>query len=147
VLSVDPRFYEEPLDPELAALVPGDLEVIRTRALPVRPLRLIGDLGLRALVWQYRALGRLMRERRIDLVHIPIPPNFSALLGPLARRRFGVPFSVDYIDPWVHPWPGSEVRLSKAWCAFHLGRVLEPVVLRRVRLITGVAASYYEGAL
>src|SRR5262245_64357667 len=51
VLSVEPRFYEEPLDPELTALVPDDVEVLRTAALPVHPLRLVGDLGLRALAW------------------------------------------------------------------------------------------------
>jgi glycosyltransferase involved in cell wall biosynthesis len=147
VLSVDPRFYEEALDPELAQLIPEGVEVIRTRALPTRPIRLVGDLGLRSLWWQYRALARLIKQKRVDLVYIPIPPNFSALLGPLICRRFGVPFAVDYIDPWVHPWPGSEVPLSKAWCAFQLGRLLEPAVLRRVRLITGVAAGYYEGAL
>jgi len=147
VLSVAPRFYEEALDPELAELVPARLEVVRTRALPTRPIRLVGDLGLRALWWQYRALARLIKQRRVDLVYIPIPPNFSALLGPLVHRRYGVPFAVDYIDPWVHPWPGCEVPLSKAWCAFWLGRLLEPPVLRRARLVTGVAAGYYEGAL
>jgi glycosyltransferase involved in cell wall biosynthesis len=147
VLSVDPRYYAEALDPELEKLVPPQLEVVRTRALPIRPLRLVGDLGIRSFWWHYRELGRLIRRREVDLVYIPIPPNFSAVLGPLVQLRYGVPFAVDYIDPWVHPWPGCEVPLSKAWCAFQLGKMLEPLVLGRVRLVTGVAAGYYEGAL
>lgn len=147
VLSVDPRYYEEPLDPELTQLVPASVEVLRTRALPVAPVRLVGDIGLRSLWWHYRALRALVRRDRIDLLYIPIPPNFSALLGPLLHRRDGIPYAIDYIDPWVHSWPGSEVPFSKAWLSFHLGRLCEPVVLRHVRLITGVAPGYYEGAL
>jgi glycosyltransferase involved in cell wall biosynthesis len=147
VLSVDPRYYAEALDLELEKLVPPQLEVIRTRALPIRPLRLVGDLGIRAFWWHYRELGRLIRRREVDLVYIPIPPNFSAVLGPLVQLRYGVPFAVDYIDPWVHPWPGCEVPLSKAWWAFRLGKMLEPFVLHRVCLVSSVAAGYYEGAL
>jgi hypothetical protein len=125
VLSVDPRYYEEPLDPELEQLVPGHLEIVRTRALPTRPIRVIGDLGIRSLWWHYRELGRLIKQQGVDLVYIPIPPNFSAVLGPLVRRRYGVPFAIDYIDPWVHPWPGCEIPLSRAWWAFRLGQLLE----------------------
>jgi hypothetical protein len=147
VLSVAPQYYEEPLDLELEQLVPPWLKVVRTRALPTRPIRLVGDIGVRALWWHYRELGRLIRNEHIDLVYIPIPSNYSAILGPIIYRRYGVPYAIDYIDPWVHPWAGCEVRLSKAWWAFQLGRMLEPMVLRHVRLITAVAPGYYEGAL
>ena len=147
VLSVDPRYYEESLDPELVHLVPPSVEVIRTRALPVTPLRIVGDIGIRSLWWHYRVLGNFARHERFDLLYIPIPPNFSALLGPLIYRRHGIPYAIDYIDPWVHSWPGVEVPLSKAWLSFHLGRLCEPLVLRHVCLITAVAPGYYQGAL
>jgi hypothetical protein len=147
VLSVDPRYYEEVLDSEVENLVPPQVEVIRTRALSTRPIRVVGDLGIRAFWWHYRELGRMIKRGEVDLVYIPIPPNFSAMLGPLVQLRYGVPFALDYIDPWVHPWPGCEVWLSKAWWAFRLGKMLEPLVLRRVCLVTGVAPGYYEGAL
>jgi hypothetical protein len=147
VLAVDPRHYEEPLDPELAALVPRWVEVVRTPALPTRPVRVIGDVGLRSLAWHYRALSRMARQARIDLLCVTIPPNFSAVLGPLLHRRRGVPYVVDYQDPWVHAWPGSEIRWSRAWLSFQLGRRLEPIVLRHARLLTGVAPGYYAGAL
>lgn len=147
VLSVDPRYYEEALDPELEKLLPADLDVVRTRAFRTRPIRWVGDLSIRSLWWHYREIGRLIRQRGVDLVYIPIPPNFSALLGPLIRLRHRVPFAVDYIDPWVHPWPGCEIPLSKAWWAFRLGQLLEPLVLRHACLVTGVAPGYYEGAL
>lgn len=147
ILSVKPRFYEEALDYELEKLLPADLEVIRTNAIPTRPLRLIGDIGIRSFWWHYRELCRLVREERIDLIYIPIPPNYSALLGPVIYKRFGIPYAIDYIDPWVHPWPGCEKAFSKAWASYHAGRLLEPIALKHVRLITAVAPGYYKGAL
>jgi hypothetical protein len=147
ILSVRPCYYEERLDPELAALVPDWLRVYRTPALRTRPLRLFGDIGLRSLWWHYRALRHLTSTRRVDLVYIPIPPNYSALLGPLIKRQMGVPYAIDFIDPWVHTWPGCEVRFSKAWTSYQLSKVLEPIALRWSALVTGVAPAYYEGAL
>jgi hypothetical protein len=147
VLTVDPRYYEEPLDPELEALIPRGLVVVRTRALPTRPVRLIGDVGVRAFWWHYRRLAELAKRRLMDLLFIPIPPNYSATLGPLIERRYGVPFAIDYIDPWVQPWPASERPFTKAWFAFNLGRILEPWVLKKACLVTAVAPGYYEGAL
>jgi len=146
VLAVDPRFYEEPLDWDLMRLLPADLPVSRTRALPLRPVRVVGDLGVRALLWQYCALSKLAARREIDLLFIPIPPNFSALLGPLLNWRHKVPYAIDYIDPWVHPWPEAEKRFSKAWFAYKLGQLFEPIVLRHASLVTGVAPGYYQGA-
>jgi len=147
VLTTHHDYYEERLDWDLAALVPESLEVVRTRALPVKPVRLIGDIGIRALPWHLAALKRLVGERGVDFVHITIPSNYSALLGPLLGRSRTVPFGIDYIDPWVHVWPGSEVVGSKAWISRQLARMLEPIVVRDAALITGVAPAYYEGML
>lgn len=147
VLSVRPSYYEEKLDYELEALLPSDLEVIRTKALPTRPLRLIGDISIRAFWWHYRALCRLVKQEKIDLIYILIPPNYSAMLGPLIYHRFGIPYAIDFIDPWVHPWPASEALFSKAWLSYQLNRILEPIALRHVRFITAVAPGYYEGVI
>jgi len=147
VLSVKPRFYEEGLDHELEKLLPSDLEIIRTKAMPVKPLRLIGDIGIRAFLWHYRQLCRLAKEEKPDMVYIPIPPNYSALLGRLIYKKFGIPYAIDYIDPWVHPWPGCEKLFSKAWLSYNFGRFLEPIALKHASLITAVAPAYYEGIL
>ncbi len=147
VLSVDPKYYEEQLDPELACLIPSDLRIVRTPALPTRPLRLIGDIGIRSFAWQYRALSELIKREKVDFIYIPIPPNYSAMLGPLIYRNFGIPYGIDYIDPWVHTFPGCEKPLTKAWLAYRLNQLLEPRALKNVSLITGVAPGYYADVL
>ncbi|MCX8090910.1 MAG: hypothetical protein N3I86_08260 [Verrucomicrobiae bacterium] len=140
-------YYEERLEPELAELLPPNLRIVRTKAFRTRPVRWVGDVGIRAFPWHYRALVRLAQAREIDFLHITIPSNFSAPLGRLVWRRTGLPYGIDYIDPWVKPFPGSDRPFTKAWAAARLGEWLEPWAVAKASLITGINRAYYQGML
>jgi hypothetical protein len=155
VVTVDARDYEGTLDPELAALVPNELEVIRCRALPSWATRRlgVGDLGLRALPGLYRTCARLLGERLFDALFITIFPSYPALLGPILKQRFGVPFVLDYQDPWVSEWgrtvgggPGGTPDL-KARITRRVAELAEPVALRAADAITAVSQATYEAVL
>jgi glycosyltransferase involved in cell wall biosynthesis len=155
VLTVDPRDYEGALDPALAESLPPDLRVIRARAWPVRVTRLagLGDLGLRAFEGLWRDASQLLARETFDVVFITIYPAYTALLGPLLKRRFGVPFVLDYQDPWVGEWgravgPGAGGRpdLRSRISRFVAAR-LEPLALRAADAITAVSRATYEPAL
>lgn len=139
--------YEEQIETELMELVPPDLKVIRTKAFGTRPIRLVGDLGVRAFRAHYGALLGLAHNHAVDFVHITIPSNFSALLGRLVRRKTGVPYGIDYIDPWVHEFPGSRKLFTKAWASARLADWLEPWAVRDASLITGINRRYFQGVL
>jgi hypothetical protein len=147
ILTTDPRYYETGVDEENQKLFPADLEVIRTRAIPAALTRKFhfGDLGLRSLWHHWRAINRICRERHIDLIFIPIPPNPSIVLGRLAHARFNIPYVIDYIDPYItdYYWklPRSE-RPPKHALAYYTARVLEPFALKRVAAVVGVDTSY-----
>lgn len=147
VLTMRREDYEERIDPELEQMVPLELEVIRTRALPIRPVRLVGDYGLRTLPFHLAAIRRLVRQRQVDLLYITMAPFYSSLLGPLSRRLFGLPYALDYQDPWVYPITTEERRSWKARVSHFLARVLEPLAVSTASGITGVAESYYAGVL
>jgi glycosyltransferase involved in cell wall biosynthesis len=152
VVSVDPRDYEGRIDPELLALVPPDLEVVRCRALPARATRRlgVGDLGLRALPGLMRACTKLLAARRYDALFITIYPTYPALLGPLLKRAFRVPFVLDYQDPWVGAWgrtvgggprgaPDRKSRLSRA-----LAARLEPIAVGAADAVTAVSRATFD---
>jgi hypothetical protein len=154
VLTVAEQDYEGRLDPELGALVPPALEVVRTRAVPANVTRRfgIGDLGLRALPGLRRAAWSLHRARPFDALFITIYPTYPAVLGPMFKRRFDIPFILDYQDPWVGAW-GSEVgggnggavdAKSRATRAF--AERLEPRVLQAADAVTAVSARTYQDA-
>jgi hypothetical protein len=147
VLAIRPEYYETRLDPELMNLIAPQAEVIRTRALPTRPIRLVGDLGIRSLPFQLAAIRELLRTQPIDLVYIPIPPNYTSLLGPMVNRIWGIPYAIDYIDPWIYPMTPDEKKSGKARLGHALARRLEPLALSRVAGITGVAERYYAGVV
>jgi len=55
IVTTHYRHYEEALDWDLHGLVQADLEVIRTAAFLTKPLRTVGDIGVRGLLFHYRA--------------------------------------------------------------------------------------------
>ncbi|HTE79987.1 MAG TPA: hypothetical protein VK634_04765 [Reyranella sp.] len=147
VVTGDPAHYEERPDPDLERLVAPGLEVVHAATLPTRPVRLVGDVGVRAFWGCYRAVARLVRQQRIDFVLVTIPSNFLAPLGRLIHWRYGVPFGIDYQDPWVNAWPGVERKGSRAWWSYTLATWLEPWSVRDAALITGMAPGYVAGML
>lgn len=144
IVTVHEKYYEGRLEPELDRILPEGLRVRKASAWPVRPFRLVGDVGVRGFGGMFREIARLHCERPIDFLVVTIPSSFAAPLGYLANRRFGIPYGIDYQDPWVHEWPGCRVWFSKAWVSYQLSRFLEPIALSRASMVTGISVAYYE---
>lgn len=155
VVSVDPRDYDGRLDPELVRLVPDNLRVIRCRAWSVRWTRWlgVGDVGARALWGLWGTCRRLLEAEQYDALFITMYPTYPALLGPLLKKRFGIPFILDYQDPWVGAWgetvgggpngaPDFKSRLTRA-----LATRLEPRVVRAADALTAVSRQTLEDIL
>jgi hypothetical protein len=155
VLTVDAGAYEGRLDPDLARLVPSTLRVLRTGAWPASLTRRIGlgDLGLRALAGLRHAAKELLSRERYDALFITLYPTYPAVLGPRLKQRFGVPFVLDYQDPWVGAWgravgggangtPDLKSRMTRA-----IAERLEPRVVRQADALTAVSARTYEDVL
>src|SRR5882724_11401070 len=110
ILTIKEKYYEEPLDLNLLRLLPEDLHIEKVRAFPVTRPRLVGDLSLRAFFQLYRKAKEIIKKESIDFLYIPIPPFYSALLGRWLHASTGIRYGIDYIDPWVHNFPGSDRR-------------------------------------
>jgi hypothetical protein len=147
ILTVDERYYEEEPDPNLSRLLPAGLVIEKAGAFPVGRPRLIGDIGLRAFFQLYRKAKQLIRRDSIDFLYIPIPSFYVALLGRWLHASTGVRYGIDYIDPWVHRFPGSDRVFSRHWFSMKLSGMLEPIAVKKASLITGVAEGYYKGVL
>ncbi len=142
ILMVDEKYYEEALDENLVKLLPDGLKIEKAGAFNVSKPRLIGDIGMRAFFQLYRKAKEIIKRDSVDFLYIPIPSFYVALLGRWLHASTGVKYGIDYIDPWVHTFPGSgwRYRLSEAVAKF-----LEPIAVKKASLITGVAEGYYQG--
>lgn len=173
VLAIDPREIEGvTLDPLLDATVPGGVEVHRVPTVPAAITRLagLGNLAMRSLPYLWRAGNKLLRRaecgvrsgeseignpkseienRRFDLVFFSTTQFPVMILGATWKRKFGVPYVVDFQDPWLDDYykrtgitpPGGKARhtLSRT-----LAAQLEPRVMRNVSQVISVSPAYVE---
>lgn len=155
VLTVEASAFEGALDPDLLALVPATLPVVRARAWHARTTRRfgIGDLGLRAMTGLRRQADDLLASGAFGMLFITVHPTYPALLGPGLRRRHRVPFVLDYQDPWVGAWghtvgagPGGRPEL-RSRVTRAVGTWLEPRVVRAADGLTAVSARTYADVL
>jgi hypothetical protein len=99
------------------------------------------------LWWHYRALSALAAWREIDFLLITVASHYASVLGRMIHRRFGIPYGIDYQDPWISDSPRLRRTFSKAWVGDKLAHILEPWAVRDAALIAGVAPGYYAGVL
>jgi hypothetical protein len=155
VVTVDPSAYEGALDPDLAALVPSTVRIVRAPALSSERTRRLGlgDLGLRAWIGLKRTCEMLLASERFDALFITIYPTYPAMLGPLLKRRYRLPFVLDYQDPWVGAWgrdvgggpggtPDFKSRMTRA-----LAARCEPYVVKAADGLTAVSSRTYQDVL
>lgn len=145
ILTVHEDSYEETLDWNLVKLLPEKQQIEKVKAFPVTKPRLIGDIGLRGYFQLRKKALQLVQNEKIDFVFILIPSFYVSLIGPYLHRKTGVRYGIDYIDPWVHVFPGSNKLFSRHWWSTKLAQWLEPKAVKYASLITGCAEGYYKG--
>jgi hypothetical protein len=152
VLTVDPACCNSPLDPWQADHLSAQIPIHTVRGLSHRWSRLpgFGSIDARCHQALARAGSRLLRRRHFDLAYFSTTEFGSFRLGPLWKRRHGVPFVLDYQDPWVndhyrlHPEqspPGGRFKYS---IADRLHRLQEPRVLHHCSGYTSVSSAYVD---
>jgi Glycosyl transferase 4-like domain len=153
VVTVAADRYEGRLDPDLAALVPSSLDVVRAPAWSAAWTRRfgIGDLGLRAFGGLRSVCRDLLQRFRFDALFITVYPVYPALLGPPLKREFALPFVLDFQDPWVGEWgrsvgggpngsPDLKSRMSR-----RIGQWLEPKAVHGADAIVAVSQGTIDG--
>lgn len=151
VLAVAPEYAESVRDDSLLATLPEDVEIHRVRALRsamTRPIGL-GSLALRSLAYLRAKGNEILAKRKFDLVCFSTTLFPVMSLGPSWRKRFSVPYLLDFQDPWLTNYyedgnrvpPGGKTKFAFSQM---LGRALEPRVVREAAHIIVVSPAYPE---
>ena len=143
VLAVNPAFYEEEKSEDLVKLVKNDIRVVYVDAKNAGKLRLYGDIALRAFGNLKNKAIEIISKEKIDCIWVPIPPFYTALIARKVHDATKVPYVIDYIDPWVHHFPGSHFAFSRAKLASIMANILEPIAVKKAAGFTGVSSAYY----
>jgi hypothetical protein len=148
ILTVRPEEIPHPQDLLLQRSLPDNLPIHTAAALPQRFTRWVGlgNVGWRCLPYLAQVGNRVLAQTAFDVIFFSTTIFPVMMLGPYWQRRFGIPFVVDFQDPWrVESAPAGQHRpggrlkyaLDKSLAAFW-----EPRVLRRVSEIVSVSPAY-----
>lgn len=138
-----------PASPSSSLTYPSDIRIVRCRALSLRWTRWfgLGNLGWRAW-WSLQQGGaELLRREHFDLVFFSTTQFLTFALGPVWRRRFGVPYVIDIQDPWrtdYYERPGAPRPPGgrKYFVARAMARLMEGPVYRRAAGFVSVSEPY-----
>jgi glycosyltransferase involved in cell wall biosynthesis len=146
ILCVESQFMEEPEDEELTRMLNNEFRTINVRALSPSWTRLlgIGDLGIRCFPYMLRRVRKLCKEEKLDMLFIPGPPWHTFLIGRLIKQEFGIPYVIDYIDPWVMSLGKDDPPWKKAYWFRKMAMVLEPWALKNVDHVVAVSDGTNE---
>lgn len=150
VLAVEPASVEGAVhEPALELTYPASIRIVRVRGLSPRLTRPLGfgSLWLRCGQALRQAGEKLLRDEKFDLVFFTTTQFDAFTLGPLWKEKFGVPYVLDYQDPWVNDYyshagirpPGGPIKF---WLSQFNGRRREPGVVHQAAAIVAVSSSY-----
>lgn len=150
VLAIHPDFVEGvPIDPLLKDSYAEDIPVIRTKGISSKITRLLGFGGLwKRCGRQFTQAGdRLLSSQKFDLVFISSSQFDAFNLGPRWLKHFGVPYVLDFQDPWVNDYydvhnirpPGGKLKYWWSQLSAHRN---EPIAVKQAAGIVCVSESY-----
>ncbi len=150
VLAVNEAQVDYPSDSRLLACLPGDVPVHRVNALGLgwKKLPGLGSIGFRAMRAIAKRGDALLAERHFDLIYFSTTVFEVHGLGARWKRMFGIPFVMDFQDPWVNDYYREHPEVRPPGGRFKYGlmnllhRKMEPWVLRNCSGITSVSPAY-----
>ncbi len=112
ILTTDPSNRSDTNDPWMLELVGEDFELRTIPAVSkkITSLFKVNDLGLRLLPFLAKHLWLKVNKKEIDFILYLVPPWYILTIAPLTKLINGVPYAIDFIDPWV-----SESSDKKNW--------------------------------
>lgn len=150
VLTVAPDQVAMAQDPWLLDGIPDDIPIHRVKVLDLAWSRIpgFGSLAFRASRAMAKAGDRLLASKKFDLIYFSTTVFPIHKLGLHWKKKFSVPFVMDYQDPWVNDYyrerpdikpPGGRLKYS---VIDQLHRRMEPRVLKECAGITSVSEAY-----
>jgi glycosyltransferase involved in cell wall biosynthesis len=148
ILKVDPSQQEGIKDPLLCSTVPADTRTWQADCVPIWATRWAGvrNVGLRSFFHLARIGNQIVETESPNVAFFSTTMFPLMAIGRYWHHRHGLPYVLDFQDPWRKKIRGIANRTQKAglksWLADLVADVLEPLALRRVSHIISVSKAY-----
>lgn len=143
IFTVDPYYREDIPDPWMLEIAGTEYEKIEVKAWDQRRTRKfgLGDLGIRMSFGLIRAMLKQAKKERPALILYPVPPWYMMVMAPFIKRKTGIPYIIDYIDPWIYPTAQRDV---KAQLSRGIARLMEGRSVKKSDAIIAVSQGILE---
>ena len=154
ILKIDPEQQEGIKDPELCRTVPAAVRTWQAGCLPLWMTGWAGlrNVGLRSYFHLARLGQRIVRDESPDVAFFSTTMFPLMTLGQTWHKRHGLPFVLDFQDPWYREERvtgsgaggagNSRKAAFKARLANWVAAILEPFTLRRAAHVVSVSPAY-----
>lgn len=150
ILTVETETIGGTKDPWLLRTVPETIPITQTPALPIKLTQRVGlgNIGWRCLPYFLQMGDRLIKEQKFDLIYFSTTVFLTMGLAARWRRRFGVPYVLDFQDPWRSNYYQNAPTTKRPGGRFKYGfaqtvaKTLEPRAMRQVSHVISVSAAY-----
>lgn len=143
IFTVDPYYREETEDPWMTEIAGNAFEKIEVAAWDQRKTRKfgLGDLGIRMFTNLYRSMLKEVKKEKPDMILYPVPPWYIMVMAPMIKRATGIPYAIDYIDPWVYK---TSQKNLKALVSQRLAKLLEGRVVKKSNALFAVSQGILD---
>lgn len=150
IITVDPKYIESyNLDPLLSETIPSDIKIHKVGAFSAKATRKfgLGSLSMRAYLQIKKRGNELLRKEKFDLIFFSTTAFHVMALGPGWKKKFGIPFILDFQDPWRNDYylskPASE-RPPKFLISYRIDKKLESATVPYADGIISVSSAYCD---
>ena len=143
IFTVDNFYREELSDPWMIEITGDAFEKIEVNTWDQRKTRRfgLGDLGIRMFYGLYRSILKQIKIEKPAIILYPVPPWYIMVMAPWIKKLTGIPYTVDFIDPWIYKTNQKNVKaVISQWIA----KRLEGRVLKRSSAIFAVSQGILE---
>ncbi len=152
VVVVDEDFVEGYRDNLLNETIPDDIEIHRVKALPAHITRRfgLGSISIRSYPYFKKKGNELLKNRKFDLIFFSTTMFHVCALGRYWKKKFGVPFVVDFQDPWRNDFyinnPQAK-RPAKFKLSYAIHKKMEAYTIPLADGIMSVSQGYIDTLL
>jgi hypothetical protein len=152
ILKIDPNEQEGIKDPELCRTVLEQTKTWQAGYISRSVTQWLGlkNIGLRSMFHLAQLGSHIIEAEKPSAVFFSTTLFPLMLLGRYWYTRHHVPYILDFQDPWLSNYSGSNSSLYQSWkykTSQAIAGILEPLTLRRADHIISVSSGYVEALL
>lgn len=149
VAVVDDKYSEMIKDELLLKSIPPNVTIYKVDAFSKKFTGKVGlgSLALRSMWYYLRAVNKLVKATRYDLIYFSTTQFPVTILGAYWKRKFKIPYIIDIQDPWHSEYyqdKPKDQRPAKYWFSYRLNKYLEPVAMQHVDGLISVSEGYID---